>query len=355
MPNHSDSAKLGAKLVSTSYDVALKAGVSQSAVSRCFKKGASVAPATRAKILKAARELNYMPNAIAQGLINRRSNLVAILISNLTNLYYPEALAELTQRLSERGVRVLLFTLKTESDVKSALAEVWRYRVDGVIAAAKLDNEAIGQLNARGVPLVLYNRQNDSIPVSSVSCDNFAGERLLVDLLAAAGHKRFGLIAGPSDSAVSQARVSGAVERLKELKLDFATVEGAYDYQSGRTGLHQLRKAMNNRLDAVIAANDVMAIGAVDAARFDLELKVPKDLSIVGFDGVAPAAWAGYDLTTICQPVHRMAEAAVAMVMERIESGEALPERRMYSGELRKGGSARLKTPRPALIDAAKS
>ena len=95
----------------TSYDVARQAGVSQSAVSRCFKQGASVAPRTREKILAAARELNYYPNAIAQGLITRRSNLVAIIISNLTNLYYPEVLAELTQRLSAQGIRVLLFSL----------------------------------------------------------------------------------------------------------------------------------------------------------------------------------------------------------------------------------------------------
>jgi len=96
----------------TSYDVARHAGVSQSAVSRCFKPGASVSKKMRARVMKAAEELGYEPNAIARSLITRRSNLVAILISNLTNLYYPEVLAELTQKFSAEGVRVLLFAMK---------------------------------------------------------------------------------------------------------------------------------------------------------------------------------------------------------------------------------------------------
>ena len=142
----------------TSYDVARHAGVSQSAVSRCFKQGASVAPRTREKILAAARALNYYPNAIAQGLITRRSNLVAVIISNLTNLYYPEVLAELTQRLSGQGIRVLLFSLAAESDVDEVLDQVWRYRVDGAIVAARLHPDQLAAFADRGVPLVLYNR-----------------------------------------------------------------------------------------------------------------------------------------------------------------------------------------------------
>ena len=118
----------------TSYDVARRAGVSQSAVSRCFRPGgASVSPKTRALIMAAADELGYRPNAIAQGLITRRSNLVAVIISNLTNLYYPEVLAELTAKLSAQGIRVLLFTLAAESEIDEVLDQVWRYQVDGAV------------------------------------------------------------------------------------------------------------------------------------------------------------------------------------------------------------------------------
>ena len=120
--------------VPTSHDVAQRAGVSQSAVSRCFRKGSSISAKTRARVMAAVEELGYHSNALASGLITRRSNLVAVIISNLTNLYYPEVLAELTRRLSERGVRVLLFTLQAESDVDEMLDQVWRYRVEGAIS-----------------------------------------------------------------------------------------------------------------------------------------------------------------------------------------------------------------------------
>lgn len=326
----------------TSYDVAQLAGVSQSAVSRCFKPGASVAPATRARISAAAEQLGYAPNAIAQGLITRRSNLVAVLISSLTNLYYPEVLAELTRRLSDRGVRVLLFTLETESEVATTLMQVWRYRVDGVISAARLDPDALAQFERRGVPLVLYNRTGEGAATSSVCCDNAAGEALLVDRLAAAGHRRFGVITGPSDSYVSQERVRGAVERLHSLDLPCAVVEGAYDYHSGEVGLRRLMLKTENGLDALICANDLMAIGAIDAARHALGLRVPEQLSVVGFDGVGPAAWTSYALTTIRQPVHRMSEAAVAMLTERIADPDLSPERRLFAGQLVEGRSARL-------------
>jgi len=325
----------------TSYDVAVRAGVSQSAVSRCFKEGASVAPATRARILEAAEALGYAPNAIAQGLITRRSNLVGVLISNLTNLNYPEVLAELTRRFSERDVRVLLFTLQTESDVPQALRQLWRYRVDGVIAAARLEREAIAQFDARGVPLVLYNRDGEGAPVSSVCCDSRAGERALVDRLADAGCRRFGVITGPADSHVSQERVAGATERLRERGLPFEVAEGGFDYHSGEVGLRRLMMTTDGRMDALVCANDAMALGAIDAARHTLGLRVPEDLSVVGFDGVGPAAWSSYQLATVRQPVKRMTEAAVAMLLERIERPDLTPERRLFAGELIPGRSAR--------------
>ena len=331
--------------ITTSYDVAIRAGVSQSAVSRCFKEGASVAPATRARILAVAEELGYAPNAIAQGLITRRSNLVGVLISNLTNLNYPEVLAEMTRRFGAHDVRVLLFTLAAESDVPEALAQLFRYRVDGVVAAARLEPAAIRLFEVRGVPLVLYNRDGEGAAVSSVCCDSQAGERALVDRLAAAGHRRFGLITGPADSFVSQERVKGALGRLQELGLPCEVAEGGFDYHSGESGLRRLMLATDGGLDALICANDVMALGAMDGARFGLGLKVPEDLSIVGFDGVGPAAWGSYGLTTVRQPLHRMTEAAVGMLMERIERPHLTPERRLFAGELIEGRSARMATP----------
>ena len=326
----------------TSYDVARHAGVSQSAVSRCFKQGASVAPRTREKILAAARELNYYPNAIAQGLITRRSNLVAIIISNLTNLYYPEVLAELTQRLSAQGIRVLLFSLAAESDVDEVLDQVWRYRVDGAIVAARLHSEQLAAFADRGVPVILYNRIGEGVPVASVCCNSVSGENALVEALVEGEHQVFGIIAGPADSYVGEERVEAARRRLQQLGRECLIVRGNFDYASGDAALKELMRMTDRKMDALICANDLMAIGAIDSARINMGIRVPENLSVVGFDGVGPATWLAYQVTTIRQPVRRMTEAAVAMLLERIERPELSPEQRLFTGEFLPGNSARL-------------
>ena len=327
----------------TSYDVARQAGVSQSAVSRCFKPGASVSKKMRARVMKTAEDLGYQPNAIARSLITRRSNMVAVVISRQTNLYYPEVLVQLSQRFSERGVRVLLFTLERESDIDVMLDQILQYQVDGVVEAARLSGPQIDLMEKRGVPLVFYNRSLKDRRVNSVCCDQAEGERSLVNGLVAAGHKSFGLISGPEDSAVSVERTQGALERLTELNIKSVTVvPGDYSYESGVAGLLDLKARMGKLPDAIICANDVMAIGCLDAARHQLGVKVPEDLSVVGFDGVGPAQWQSYDLTTVRQPVRRMTEAAVSMILERIEHPELPPERRTFSGILIDGGSARM-------------
>ena len=325
----------------TSYDVARHAGVSQSAVSRCFKQGASVSKKMRERVMKAAEELGYEPNAIARSLITRRSNLVAVLISNLTNLYYPEVLAELTQRFSDQGVRVLLFALRPGADKQETLRQIWPYRVDGVIAAAELSPDDVMEFEKRQVPLVFYNRHLSGSPVSSVCCDQEDGARQLVDGLYAAGHRKFAIITGPEDSVVGIERKTATLERLEELGADdIPTVGGDYSYESGVAGMTKILDG--ERPDAVVCVNDVMAIGALDTCRNKHGLRVPEDISVVGFDGVGPSQWSSYNLTTIRQPVRRMTEAAVSMLMAMIEDPETSPEKRVFSGVLKTGASATL-------------
>ena len=325
----------------TSYDVAQLAGVSQSAVSRCFRPGSSISPDKKKAIQKAAAKLGYQPNAIASGLITKRSNLVAVLISNLTNLYYPEVLASLTHRLTAAGVRVLLFALQSESDVDAALDQVWRYRVDGAISAARLSATQLRAFERHRVPVVLYNRFAEGEPVPSVCCDSIGGERLLVDRLVNAGYRRFAIIAGPEDSFVGNQRVEGAVARLLEHGIQAQIAPGAFDHDSGAAAMRMLLR-QPEKPEAVICANDLMAIGAIDTARHDFGMSLPDDVSVVGFDGVGPAAWPSYKLTTIRQPVGRMTEAAVSLLLERVEDPSLPHEVRSFAGTLIEGSSARI-------------
>ncbi len=347
MANHVKLAKGNAdrpaRKRATSYDVAELAGVSQSAVSRVFQAGASASKDMRDRVLSAANKLGYRPNAIARGLITQRSNMVAVVISRQTNLYYPEVLVQLTQRFSEHGIRVLLFTLEHERDIDGVIEQVLQYQVDGVITAAILNDAQLDTVENAGIPVIFYNRTLPERLVNSVRCDQEEGERWLVSQLAAAGHKRFAIVSGPDDSSVSMERTQGALQKLRELSIaDVLIVSGDYGYASGRAAFSEIMQRMGGVPDAVIAANDVMAIGCVDEARETNYLRVPEDVSIVGFDGVGPARYAAYDLSTVRQPVGRMSEAAVSMLIERIESPGLSPEKRVFSGDRIIGGSALL-------------
>jgi DNA-binding LacI/PurR family transcriptional regulator len=327
----------------TSYDVARQAGVSQATVSRCFMPGTRVSAVYRERILAVADELGYRPNAIARSLITSRSNLVAIIISNLTNLYYPEVLSELTQRFSERGIRVLLFTLPTESDIDPVIEQVWQYRVDGVIAAAHLSEKQAAEFQQHHIPVVLFNRSQRKAAVSSVCCNQLQGARTIVDRLYAAGHRRYAVVLGPSDSNVSRERLRGILASLKKRGVEAPlVVHGDYGYDGGVRALHEIMDSMPNPPDAIICTSDACALGCMDAARFDYAKKIPQDVSIVGFDGVDAAHWRSYGLTTLRQPMREMAEAAASILLSQIEDASLPLVNRKFTGELIDGQTAQL-------------
>lgn len=326
----------------TSYDVAALAGVSQSAVSRALTPGGSVSAATRARIMAAVGELGYRPNAIARSLITQRSNMVAIIVANID--FHPELTAHLARAFAARGQHVLLFTLEHEAEADRVIDQIWQYRVDGVIAAVTLPRQHVALLAKRRTPLVFINRTYPDLPTNSVCCDQAAGEWLLVDRLVAAGHTRFGIIKGPADSVVSAQRVDEAVSRLRRAGISgIAFADGTFDYASGRAALHAMARAGDGTLPtAILCANDMMACGALDAARHDMGLAVPGDIAIVGFDGLAQASWASYDLVTIRQPTRAMVDAAVDMLVARLDDPTLGAETRMFAGSLVEGSSANL-------------
>jgi len=326
----------------TSYDVARVAGVSQSAVSRAFRPGLSVSAKTKDKVMKAAKKLDYKPNAIARMLITRRSGMVAVIISSISNLIYPELLSRVTDQLSDRGVRVLLFTLDEKHQLVELLEQIWTFQVDGVIAlTAHFDHEDIAQFEEHNIPVVLYNRQVPDHLVNTVCVDHEQGLRQLVDHLIAGGNRRFLVLSGPTESDVANERRIIALRQLARHGIeDVPVLYGDFSYQSGKDCFAQWMKD-HEAPDAVICSNDTMAIGCIDEARDGQGLKVPEQLSVSGFDGIHAAFWTGYDLTTVRQPVNQMAKAAVDILIERVENPDTPPEKRVLAGALYKGSSAR--------------
>ncbi|MDC8756687.1 LacI family DNA-binding transcriptional regulator [Janthinobacterium fluminis] len=327
----------------TSYDVALLAGVSQSAVSRCFKPGASVSKATHERVMKAARCLDYIPNAAARSLITRRSNLVGVIISSLAG---PEALAELSRQITQRGKRALLFTPTRENELDTILSEVWQYQVDGVIAAASLSERQVAQFARRRVPLVMFNRGAHGPAVNAVVCDQAAAARLLVSRLAEAGHRQFALIDGPQDCADAQQRLLGARMRIAELGLPVpAVVDGHGDYASGGNGIRAIIAQLGRVPDAVICGKDVAAIGCLDTARHELGINIPGKMAVAGCDAVEASAWLSHKLTTLRQPIQKMAQAAADLLSGLIDNRDAAPQQRLFNAQLVEGATARLDTP----------
>jgi DNA-binding LacI/PurR family transcriptional regulator len=327
----------------TSYDVAREAGVSQSAVSRAFRPGLSISKKTRDKVNKAATKLGYKPNAIARMLITQRSGMVAVIISSIANFVYPELLTRLNDQLSAKGLRILLFTLDGAEELDEVLDRIWAFQVDGVIAlAAHFEHESIAQFEEHGIPVVLYNRQVPDHPVNTVCCDHEQGIGQLVQALVRAGHKKYLVLSGPEYSDVANERRIIALRQLKNLGFDdVPVIYGNYSYESGKECFSRWM-SKNAAPDAVICSNDMMAIGCIDEARKVFDLQVPEQLSVVGFDGVYASDWGAYELTTVRQPVNQMAKAAVDILVERIENPNTPPEKRVLTGEFRKGNSARV-------------
>ena len=336
----SDSLPLIRGRRATSYDVARLAGVSQSAVSRCFKPGASVSGKMRERVLKAAEELEYQPNAIARGLITQRSNLVAVLVSGRLNLYYPEVLFRLTDELSKVGLRVLLFTVDSEDEADGVIEQAWQFQVDGLISASHLSRAQYDLLQKRSIPVVFFNRYFTDRSTNVVYCDPRAQVDALIKRLVDFGHRRFGLIRGPRDNMVGFERIRLVTEALQRHQVtEVREVQGDFTYDSGGAALQELCADPATRPTAIICANDMMALGCMDEARSVLELNIPDDLSIAGFDGIGMSQFASYELTTIRQPIGRMCQAAVAMIAARAELPEQSNERRVFEGAILEGRS----------------
>jgi DNA-binding LacI/PurR family transcriptional regulator len=303
----------------TSFDVAALAGVSQSAVSRAFTPGSSIADGKRQKILEAARKLNYVPNSIASSLTTRRSNIVAVILGNLGNPFYVHVMRAFIDRLQQQGRQILTFTVANGADSDEMLMRVLRYQVDGIVlTSAQLSTRMTGICHERGIPIVLFNRYIPGSDASGVRCDNAGGGRLIAEAFLAAGARSFAMIKGDPKGTTSQDRVRGFRERLTEegvrpsdiLELDGRSVyDGAYGAVVGAFGSD--RRPLP---DAIFGINDIMAMGAIDALRQRLGLRIPEDVMVGGFDDIPEGRRYPYQLTTVRQPVETMVDEALAIL-----------------------------------------
>ncbi|MCB1428167.1 MAG: LacI family DNA-binding transcriptional regulator [Nitratireductor sp.] len=328
----------------TSLDVARRAGVSQSAVSRVFTPGASASSATTAKVRKAAKELGYRPNPLARAMITGKSRIIGLVVAYLDNQFYPVALEHLSKALQEKGYHILVFMASNSSaEVDEIVSELLAYQVDGIVTASvAMSNELTERCAAAGIPIVMFNRGQDGSGLSSVTSANRNGGRKVADFLVAGGHARIAHIAGWSGSSTGRDRRVGFVERLEELGHHAsAVVDGMYDRETAMAAARELMQQPAPP-DAIFVGNDHMAFAVMDALRADLGLRVPDDVSVVGYDDTPLAAWAAYDLTSVRQPVRRMVEATVETLLAQIADCERPANLIEIDGPLIVRGSARV-------------
>lgn len=308
----------------TSREVAELAGVSRSAVSRCFTQGASIAPETRRRIIAAAEALGYRPNAIARSLNTRRSGLIGVVVSDVGNPFYARLVEALAIEIQARGHAPLVFVAKDAAATDAMLPELLTFQVDGVlVASATLSLQVTRLYSSAQTPIVLLDRMadHDEDVAGDVSADNVAAAAMVADMLVAAGRRRPAYMAGLENTSTSRDRAAGFTQGLERHGLSIvARGMGRYTYEGGLQAARILLAA-ERPPDAIFCANDEMALAVLDVARGEFGLAVPDELAVVGFDNSAPGALAAYDLTTVDQGLEGMAKSAVAMI-EQIIAGE---------------------------------
>ncbi len=315
----------------TLKDVAEKAGVSRSAVSRTFTEGASVSPKTRTKVERAAEELGYSPNALASSLTTGRTKLIGLVSNNFHNPLFLEVFDLFTRGLQDRGLRPLLVNLSDETDPLSSIRMLRQYSVDGVIVASSTLPPSFAEaFKDAGVPVVhSFGRFTTSPHVHVVGIDNVACGRMAAETLVARGYRRVAFLGGPEKATSTQDRARGFLGALAEhpnvdVSVSYAS---AYAFDAGR--VEMTKQLMSDPAEAYFCGDDVVAIGALSAIN-EAGLSVPEDVGLIGLNDMEMAGWQNIDLTTIRQPIAEIIRASIDLVIGTIEQPDRHPETRLF-------------------------
>ncbi|MEL6958861.1 MAG: LacI family DNA-binding transcriptional regulator [Pseudomonadota bacterium] len=330
----------------TLKEVAALAGVSRSAVSRCFTEGASVAPTTRERIHAAADRLGYRPNALASSLTTGRTKLVGLVSNNFHNPIFLEVFDLCTRALQDAGLRPLLVNLTDSTDAEASLRLLQQYSVDAaVIASSTLPVSFAERFQEAGLPVVhAFGRYAPAPKVNVVGIDNKEAGQIAARTLIARGYRRIAMLAGPATATSTEDRLLGFLDALKaepgiEVTTSFAS---AYSYDAG---WDEMRRLISDGplAEAYFCGDDVLSIGVM-AALQDAGLRVPEDVGLIGFNDMEMARWGNINLTTIRQPIAEVVRLSVQMVQDILGQDDetaAAPKAHLLTCEMIERGSLR--------------
>lgn len=308
----------------TLKDVAERAGVSRSAVSRSFTPGASVSAKTRAKVEQAAAELGYAPSALASGLSTGRTKLIGLVSNNFRNPIFLEVFDLFTRAIQDRGLRPLLVNLSEDTDPEAAIRMLRQYSVDAVIVASSTLSPAFAaDCKAAGLPVVhAFGRATKYPEVPVVGIDNVEAGRMAARALLARGYRDIGFLGGPAGATTTQDRLAGFRQELAlhpgtRLRDSFAD---SYSHDAGAAEMARLIES-GPLAEAYFCGDDVIAIGALGALH-KAGRDVPRDVGLIGFNDMEAASWGLVTLTTIRQPLDEIIAASVGQAIALSERPE---------------------------------
>ena len=325
----------------TLEDIARQTGVSRSTVSRVVNNLPNVREAVRRRVLEAIEKNGYLPHAAARTLASRRSSTIGLILPQsigffFTDPYYPYLTKGISQACSQHDQTLTLFLAETREEEETIFPRVASTGLlDGVIVQAGHhgDRWIIGKMAEAGIPMVVIGRLFHSENVSYIDIDNVSASQSAVKHLICLGYRRIGTIAGPSASTVGVDRLAGYRKALTAagMSLDDALmVEGDFTEAGGYRAMQRMLPA---RPEAVFAASDIMALGAIRLLR-EAGLRVPQDVAFVGFDDLPLAFLEDAQLTTIRQPVIQFGSRAVELLLDLIEGGVKPPRQIIMDTEL---------------------
>ncbi|WP_449433444.1 LacI family DNA-binding transcriptional regulator [Pseudomonas putida] len=339
IPQRADASAAGRV---TAKHLAERLGVATSTITRAFDASSRISAELRQRILAMADQVGYRPSAIARSLNQRRSGMVALVVGNLSNPFYPALLEKFSQRLRQSGRQMLLFVVPPGGDADELMPQLLQYQVDAIVVTAARLTSHMSQLCAhQGVPLVFMNRRVEDPSVWSVCCDNQRMGATVADYLVSQQRLACAFIGGDPEVSTTSDRLRGFERGLAAHGQRLVACEqGDYSHEGAREAAARLFGANQPRVDAVFCANDVMALGVLSYLSLDSSLRVPEDVAVVGFDDIRDAAYPQNALTTVHQPLDEMIECAIHLLDAGRPHGGAAHALRELPGHLVRRSSA---------------
>ncbi|HXE11443.1 MAG TPA: LacI family DNA-binding transcriptional regulator [Bryobacteraceae bacterium] len=336
----------------TIKDVAQAAGVNISTVSRALNNGYGVHPRTVERVIAAAKRLDYRPNRVARGLVTGRSHSLALIVSDIRNPFFAEVARGAEDAARAAGCDLVLCNSDLDAEKQMGyFRSLLSKRVDGILmnSVSALSSDHQAELAASGVPIVLLNRSAPGGMFSTVCADNETGGALAAQYLLDRGHRKIAHLTGPRKHGNLSDRARGFVRVLQAARpaVQPVILRGNYNFSGGAELMHRL---LTEHPDAtgVFAANDIMAFGALQAA-LERGLRIPDNISLIGFDNIELTSIVHPPLTSIHQPKYEIGRAAVEILLRLGHSkSKSAPEHRILGVELieRKSCNSRTVTAR---------